>query len=134
MTNQNDGSARDAPGTPQAPRLPTAKSAVARRVQHKTPRRFFDQGKEYLEREVIEIDVEMDVDFPVMGTGPVLFVGKVPLMDSQRIRERCYRFFAPGSMSLPENATVALGRGGTGVPAKERKSRVRLQWEGGSAR
>jgi hypothetical protein len=134
MTNQNDGSTREAPGTPKAPRWPTLKSAVARRVQHEPPRRFFDKGKEYVEREVIEIDVETDADFPVIGTGPVLFIGKLPLVDSQRIRERCYRFFAPGSVSLTKNAAVALGRGGTGVPVQEGKRRVRLQWEAGSAR
>ena len=134
MTNQSDGSDREATGARRALRVPTLKSAVARRVQEKTPRRFFGQGKEQLEREVIEVDVETDQDFPIAGTGPVLFVGTVPLVDSQRIRERYYRFFAPGSVSLPENATVALGRGGAGAPVPERKARVRLQWDGGPSR
>jgi len=133
MTIQNDGSAREAPGDQKPMRVPSLKSAIARRVRYEKPRRFFEQGKEYLESEVIEIDVETDADFAAAGTGPALFVGKTPLLDSERIGERRYRFFAPGSLSLQENAPIALGRGGSGVPVPERKSRVRLQWDPASS-
>ena len=134
MTTHDDGSAREAPRDQKPTRVPLPKSAIARRVRYENPRRFFDQGKEYLANDVIEIDVETDADFVAAGTGPALFVGKTPLLDSERIAERRYRFFAPGSLSLQENAPIALGRGGSGVPVPERKSRVRLQWEAASSR
>lgn len=129
MTTQNDGSAREEPPKREPMRVPALKSAVARRVRYDKPRRFFKQGKEYLESDVIEIDVETDADFVAMGTGPALFVGKIPLLDSERLGERRYRFFAPGSLALTENSPIALGRGGSGVPAPEKKSRIHLKWE-----
>jgi hypothetical protein len=134
MTIQNDGSAREVPLDHKPISLPALKSVVARRVRYDEPRRFFKQGKEYLESDVIEIDVETDADFAAAGTGPALFVGKTPILDSERLSERRYRFFAPGSLSLRENAPIALGRGGSGVPVLEKKSRIRLQWRGTSSR
>ncbi len=134
MTSHNDGSAPQEPRDRKPMKTPSPKSAVARRVQYDEPRRFFRQGKEYFEREVIEIDVETDADFIAAGTGPALFVGKTPLLDSERLGERRYRFFAPGSLSLEANAPVALGVGGSGVPAPEGKSHIRLTWGASSAR
>jgi hypothetical protein len=134
MTIQNDGSAREVPRDHKPISVPALKSAVARRVLYDKPRRFFKQGNEYLESDVIEIDVETDADFAAAGTGPALFVGKTPILDSERLGERRYRFFAPGSLSLQENAPIALGRGGSGVPIPEKKSRIRLQWGGASSR
>jgi hypothetical protein len=134
MTTQNDGSAREEPRKREPMRVPTLKSAVARRVRYDKPRRFFKQGKEYLESDVIEIDVETDADFAAAGTGPALFVGKTTLLDSERLGERRYRFFAPGSLALQENAPIALGIGGSGVPVPDKKSRIRLQWDAASSR
>jgi len=134
MTTQNDGSAREEPRDHKPMRIPSLKSAVARRVKYDEPRRFFKQGKEYLESDVIEIDVETDADFVAAGTGPALFVGKTPLLDSERLGERRYRFFAPGSLSLQENAPIAFGVGGSGVAVPERKSRIRLKWDATSSR
>ena len=130
MTIQNDGSAREAPREDKpVSLLPGLRSAIARRVQYDKPRRFIAHGKETLETDVIEIDVESDAEFAIAGTGPALFVGKVPIIDSERIGERRYRFFAPGSLKLESNAPIALGRAGSGVPVPEKKTRVRLQWE-----
>jgi hypothetical protein len=134
MTTQNEDSAREESRKPKLVSVPTLKSAVAHRVRYDKPRRFFKQGKEYFESDVIEIDVETDADFAVAGTGPALFVGKIPLLDSERLGERRYRFFAPGSLSLRENASIALGKGGSGVPVPEKKSRVRFRWDPASSR
>jgi hypothetical protein len=129
MTIQNDGSARE-PAKGDAPvKFPTPKSAIARRARYAKPRRFFRDGNEYFEDEAIEIDVETDVDYPPMGTGLALLVGKTVVLDSERLAERRYRFFAPPSTPVPDDAPVALARGGTGVPVPEGKGRVRLQWE-----
>jgi hypothetical protein len=134
MTTRNDGSAREEPRKHEQITVPRLKSAVAHRVRYDKPRRFFKQGKEYFESDVIEIDVETDADFAVAGTGPALFVGKIPILDSERLGERRYRFFAPGSLSLRENAPIALGRGGSGVPVPEKKSRVLFRWDPASSR
>jgi hypothetical protein len=103
-------------------------------VQYREPRRFVEQGKEYFERDVIEIDVETDADFAIAGTGPALIVGKTAILESERIGERRYRFFAPGSLSLQRNASTSLGIGGSGAPVATRRARVRLQWEADSPR
>jgi hypothetical protein len=113
--------------------VPGIKSAVARRVRRDAPRRFFAEGREYSESEIIEIDVETDAEFPIAGIGPALFVGNVSIIDSERIGERRYRFFAPGSAKLERNATLALGRAGSGVPRPEKKSKARLEWSGAAA-
>jgi hypothetical protein len=134
MMSQNDGSAPESPGYHKPITVPALKSAVARRVRYRKPRRFFEQGKEFQQRDVIEIDVETDADFAVAGTGPALFVGSTLLLDSERLAERRYRFFAPGSLSFQKNAPVALSRGGSGAPPPEkRRSRIRLRWEEGSS-
>ncbi len=79
---------------------------------------------------MIEIDVETDAEFPLAGTGPALFVGKVPIIDSVRVAERQYRFFAPASLSLRKGAPIALGRAGSGVPVPEKKTKLKLEWSG----
>jgi hypothetical protein len=110
--------------------VPGVRSAVARRVRYEEPRRFFVDGKERAEREAIEIDVETDKEFVLGGTGPALFVGDVAIVDSLRLDGRNYRFFAPASHQVEAGAPIALGRAGAGVPVPERRTRVRLEWEG----
>ncbi|RKH64487.1 hypothetical protein [Corallococcus llansteffanensis] len=79
--------------------------------------------------DVLEVDVETDADFPIAGTGPALFVGDVVLVDSERLGERRYRFFAPASTPLAKDASVALGRAGSGIPKPETpKDVLRLEW------
>lgn len=127
MTSHDDGSGREeSRGRPF--RTPGIKSAVARRVRYKQPRTFFTAGKEHAETEVLEIDVETDAEFPMAGTGPALLVGGLALIDSERVGERRYRFFAPAATPLDKDASVALGRAGSGTPRPETKSRLRLEW------
>jgi hypothetical protein len=114
----------------EGPTVPSVRSAVARRVRYDEPRRFVVDGKERAEREAIEIDVETDTEFSLGGTGPALFVGATVIVDSLRLDGRSYRFFAPPSYSVEAGAPIALGRAGTGVPVPERKTRVRIQWQG----
>lgn len=128
MTLQDDGTGREEPRGHEALALPGVKSVVARSVRYRKPRRFVASGEEYSESEVIEIDVETDVEFYVAGTGPALFVGDIPITDSERVGERKLRFFAPASLPLEEGAPIALGRAGSGVPAPERKTNLRLAW------
>lgn len=128
MATQDDGSRT---GNPRAmrPGVPGIKSAVARRVRYPKPRRFFTAGREHAEADVLEVDVETDADFPIAGTGPALFVGDVVLIDSERICERRYRFFAPASTPVAKDASVALGRAGTGIPRPETpQGPLRLEW------
>jgi hypothetical protein len=133
MNTHNDASSREKRDDKPLP-LPGIESARARRVRRDPPHRFFAEGREYFESDVIEIEVEMDGEFPIAGIGPALFVGNVPIIDGERIGDRRYRFFAPGSTRLARNATVALGRAGTGIPRPEKKSRVRLEWPDGMPR
>lgn len=130
MTAIDDGSGPDEPRDEEPLTLPGLKSVVARRVPDGEPRRFVADGDEYSETDVIEIDVETDADFYVAGTGPALFVGDVPITDSERVGDRQYRFFAPASLPLEEGAPIALGRAGSGIPAPERKTELRLEWHG----
>jgi hypothetical protein len=76
---------------------------------------------------VIEIDVEADAEFYIAGTGPALFVGYVPIVSSERIGDRRYRFFAPASVAIKEGAPVALSRVGSSIPVPEQGSKLRLQ-------
>ena len=108
--------------------VPAVTSAVAHRAENREHRRFFAEGREYTEDEVIQIDVETDEDFPAAGTGLALFIGRVPIIDSEHVGERHYRFFAPGSTKLDDRGLIALGRAGSGVPRPERRSKVRLAW------
>jgi hypothetical protein len=130
MTMQDDGTGRERPREEKPLTLPAVKSAVARRVRYEKPRRFFAHGKEYTESDVIEIDVETDAEFPLAGIGPALFVGNVPIIDSVRVAERRYRFFAPASLALRKGAPIALGRAGSGVPVPEQKAKLKLEWSG----
>jgi hypothetical protein len=115
------------------PSVPGVKSAVARRVRYDEPRRFVVDGEERAEREVIEIDVETDKEFVLGGTGPALFVGETVIVDSLRLDGRSYRFFALPSEAIETGASIALGRAGAGVPEPERRTRVRLSWQGDAA-
>ena len=65
---------------------------------------------------------------------PALVIGKTILLESERIAERRYRFFALGSLSMSDEASVALGLGGTGISVPEKKGRVKLQWDSRSPR
>ena len=129
MNAPNDGSGREKPLPYKPLKSPSLKSAIARRMRYDQPHRFFEHGKEYFEDDVIEIDIETDADFAVMGTGPALFVGKTALLDGRKMGERHYRFFAPGSMALREKLSISLGTGGSGAPVADRGGRVQLQWD-----
>ncbi|HVY82344.1 MAG TPA: hypothetical protein VG994_15235 [Steroidobacteraceae bacterium] len=128
MTPNNDDSSREPARAHQPFSLPGIKSAVARRVSYEKPRRFITEGRETAEREGIEVDIETDAEFPIAGTGPALFVGDIAIVDSTRVGERRYRFFAPISLPLTKDAPLALGRAGSGVPKKEKRSKVRIAW------
>jgi hypothetical protein len=114
----------------ELPTVPRVRSAVARRVRYKEPRRFVVDGQEQAEREAIEIDVETDAEFVLGGTGPALFVGETVIVDSLRLDGRNYRFFAPTTYSIKPRAPIALGRAGAGIPVPERRTRARLEWQG----
>jgi hypothetical protein len=128
MTTGNEGSSREHPRDDKLLTVPNIKSAVARRARYEKPRRFFAQGKETMEREGIEVDVETDAEFPTAGVGLALFIGKTAISESLRIGERRYRFFAPHSLPLVKDASLALGRAGSGVPVAGKPSKVRLVW------
>jgi hypothetical protein len=128
VARQDDGTGREHRRDEQPLRVPRLKSAVARSVRYEQPRRFVSAGQEHVESDMVEIDVETDAEFPIAGTGPALFVGAAAIIDSERIGERNYRFYAPASMTLEEGAPVVLGRAGTGVPRPEHRSRRRLTW------
>jgi len=128
MTLPNDAATREPPREERPISLPKLKTATARHVQQEKPRRFVTQGTEYFETDVIEIDVETDGDFAIAGTGPALFVGEVPVVDSEKLGPHRYRIFAPGSTTLPKDALLALGRAGSGTPRPEQKTKLRLQW------
>jgi hypothetical protein len=128
MTQQDDGTGREEHRVAEPLTLPGLKSVIARSVRYETPRRFFTHGEEHSESDVIEIDVETDAELYVAGTGPALFVGDIPIVDSERIGDRRYRFFAPASATIKEGAPIALGRAGSGVPAPEQRSKLRLEW------
>jgi hypothetical protein len=130
MTSLDDGIGPEEPRAEEPLTLPGLRSVVARRVRYGEPRRFVSDGEESSESDVIEIDVETDEEFYLAGTGPALFVGDVPITDSERVGDRQYRFFAPASLPLEEGAPIALGRAGSGVPAPERKTGLRLEWQG----
>jgi|SRR5690349_6256823 len=128
MTQQDDGTGREPHRADEPLTLPGLKSVGARSVRYEKPRRFITEGQEQYESEVIEIDVETDAEFYVGGTGPALLVGDVSIVDSERIGDHRYRFFAPASIALKEGAPIALGRAGSGVPSPEKRTRLRLQW------
>jgi hypothetical protein len=130
MTQQDDSTGREHHRADEPLALPRLKSAVARAVRHEKPRRFFTAGQERFETEVIEIDVETDAEFYIGGTGPALFVGDIVIVDSERIGENKYRFFAPAITDLKKGAPIALGRAGSGVPMPEQRTKLRLQWRG----
>lgn len=132
MAIGNDGSARERPGAPAPPLLPALKAVLGRRVRYRAPRRFVTAGREYTAAEVIEIDVETDAEFATAGTGPALFIGDVVIADSERVGERKYRFFAPGTTKLKEGAPIALGRAGSGVPRPEHRTKLRFRWGQGT--
>lgn len=124
-----DGGSEPEDTRKQRPAVPGIKSAVARRVRYPKPRRFFTAGQEHAEADVLEVDVETDADFPIAGTGPALFVGDVVLIDSERVGERRYRFFAPASTPVAKDAAVCLGRAGSGIPRPETpRGLLRLEW------
>jgi hypothetical protein len=128
MTPNNDDSTREPARADKPLTLPGIKSAVARRVSYEKPRRFFTAGRETAEHEGIEVDIETDGEFPIAGTGLALFVGSAVIIDSTRVSERHYRFFAPLSLALVRDAPLALGRAGSGVPTREKRSKVRIAW------
>jgi hypothetical protein len=128
VAQQGDGTGREERRDQQPLHVPRLKSAAARSVHYEKPRRFVSDGREHTESEVVEIDVETDAEFPIAGIGPALFVGDAVIVDSERVGERTYRFYAPASAALEEGALVALGRAGTGVPRPEHKRRIRLEW------
>jgi len=128
MTQQDDGTGREEHRVGEPLTVPGLTSVIARSVRYESPRRFFTNGEEHAESEVIEIDVETDAEFYIGGTGPALFVGDVPIVDSERIGDRRYRFFAPASVALKAGAPVTLGSAGSGIPVPGPRSRLRLQW------
>jgi hypothetical protein len=134
MTTHSDNTSQEKPHSGKPVTVPGIKTAVARRTRYDPPRRFVTMGREHRESDGIEIDVEMDADFPIAGVGPALFVGKVAIVDSERLGERRYRFFVPGSTALQDDAALALGRAGSGVPAPEQRSRAKLSWAGRATR
>ena len=124
-----DGTGREQPRDDQPLALPGVTSAVARSVRYDSPRRFFADGEEHAEHDVVEIDVVTDDEIYIGGTGPALFVGDVALVESERVAERTYRFYAPASVELEQGAPISLGRAGSGVPTPERRTELRLDWE-----
>ncbi|REG48758.1 hypothetical protein B0G80_5046 [Paraburkholderia sp. BL6669N2] len=129
MATGNDGASREKLQHESPFKMPSLEAAVARRVRSDKTRRFVLDGKEEWVHEWIEIDAELNEDFPIAGVGPVLWVGKTPLIESERLAGGRYRFFAPPDTRIKEDGKLGLGRAGTAVPHIEQRSRIRLAWE-----
>ncbi|MFM0168711.1 hypothetical protein [Paraburkholderia sediminicola] len=129
MTTGDDGASREELQHASPFKMPSLKAAVARRVRSDKLRRFVLDGKEDWVNEWIEIDAELNEDFPIAGVGPVLWVAKTPLIESERLAGGRYRFFAPADTKIKQDGKLGLGRAGTGVPHIEQRSRIRLVWE-----
>ena len=128
MVMANDDAFSESRKVEAALAFPSLRSVEARRVTYKTPRRFVIKGEEKQIQDVIEIDIETTAEFPIAGTGPALFVGDIVFMDSERVAERRYRFFGPGTFSIREGAPISLGRAGSGIPKPEYPSKLRFKW------
>jgi hypothetical protein len=128
MVMANDNAFSESREAEAALSFPSLRSVEARRVTYKTPRRFIIKGEEKKIQDVIEIEVETSGEFPIAGTGPALFIGEIVFTDSERVAERRYRFYGPGTVSLREGAPISLGRAGSGIPKPEYYTKLRLKW------
>jgi hypothetical protein len=69
--------------------------------------------------EAIEFQVTTSADFPIRALAPALFVGDIAVTEGKRVGERQYRFVSYGQPRFEENAPIAVGWVGSGVPVRK---------------
>ena len=100
--------------------LPDVLSIAIRRVPF-TPRQykyFRSALSDY--KEAIEFLVRLRGPVPIRALGPALFVGDVPVTESEAIQDNQYRFLAFNIQQLKSNAVISWGWINT--PKSERKA------------
>jgi hypothetical protein len=92
---------------PQRP--PDILDIEIRRVHYSKPRPYVDGTRLIEMREGIEVSVQTTEDFPIRALSPIIFIGEVPLTESERVREKLYRFYFPYIERLKEGDPIFLG-------------------------
>jgi len=108
------------------PRFPQLKAADFFVMRFKRTRRLMVAGQPQPLDEAAVIEVTTDADWPAMGTGLALFVDGQPLLESERLAPKRYRFIAPAGVALKGGAPLALGLAGSGVPKPLSASKLKL--------
>lgn len=97
--NSDTARPRLQPEQPDIQRLPNILKIEAARVNYHKPRTFCLNAHIETAFEGVQVDIYTDEEFAIRAAGPVLFVGKVPLIESERIGHKHYRFHSLGPMA-----------------------------------
>ncbi len=104
--------------------LPEVLSVEAVRVRYEEPR-IRAVGPQLVEmKEAVEILVRTAGEIPVRALAPVLFVGNIPITESETVRENLYRFLAFDADRLKRGALISIGWTGT-----DRKIKTKFRYE-----
>jgi hypothetical protein len=92
--------------------LPTIVGVHADRSHYGPPRLFVRRGADLQVSEAIEIVVQTSGPIPARALSPVLWVGAMPLPDSDRLDDHTYTFYGIEPDTLVDGAPLALGWSG----------------------
>jgi hypothetical protein len=100
-------------------RLPEIEYVRAVRVYYDKPVLYAEGALRKEANEAIEFQLTTSADFPIRALTPALFVGDIAVTEGRRVGERQYRFVSYGQPQFEENAPIALGWVGSGVPMRK---------------
>lgn len=98
--------------------LPNILNVKLERMRFDPPRLHVAAGQESWIEEAQCVTIETDGEFPVRSAAPVLFVGDVPLTESEAAGDNYYRFLVLHDEQLAEGATIGLGWSGIPEPMR----------------
>ena len=88
-------------------KLPKILELRARAVRYEKARIFYEGRDRQQAKEAVEIDVETEKSIPQAAVMPVLQIGKVRILEAEKIGDRTYRFFAFRVKEIVEGDAVA---------------------------
>ena len=96
-------------GEKQNFRLPQIKDIKIKEIPYKPPKLRYFKSSSSKYSKAIEFTVTTDGPIPVRALSPVLYVGKIPVIESEAIKENVYRFFAFETNELKDNEQIYFG-------------------------
>jgi hypothetical protein len=96
-------------GQKQNFQLPQIKDIKIKEISYKPPKLRYFKSSSSKYSKAIEFTVITDAPIPVRALSPVLYVGKIPIIEGGPIKESLYRFLSFETNKLKVNQPIYFG-------------------------